>query len=260
MEISCLPRSRIAKIRPTTSIFHPAIGLSVLLQGIIHLFILNRGVHGANILSRAYCDDWPKKGLFIRLAQSSSKCVISTPATTNGKHLPKGNLLGRTPFQPNYVTNIVFLLSIFQNTMISIINHCGSPFHGSLLESKSFCIWSSISILFVILLSLELQPTLNKILQLAPMHSRSFRLFLVTLLALDGFLVYISDRMCIFFLDKNRWENLGTDLEYDETSELAADLEEKLLQVERNANKVLLRNIAWLSLLIIAIKFYPSGS
>jgi hypothetical protein len=66
--------------------------------------------------------------------------------------------------------------------------------------------------------------------------------------------------MCIFFLDKNRWENLGTDLEYDETSELAADLEEKLLQVERNANKVLLRNIAWLSLLIIAIKFYPSGS
>jgi cation-transporting ATPase 13A1 len=258
MDISCLPRARISNIRPRTSIFHPAVALSVVLQGIIHLFVLNKGVHGANIL-QSYQDGAAKKGLLIRLAQSTS--VASAVSVGNMENVPTANLLGRTPFKPNHVTNVVFLLSIFQNTMISIMNHCGLPFHGSLLESKTFCLWSSMSILFVILLALELQPSMNKVLQLAPMNSRPFLTFILLLFAIDGILVFLSDRLCVLFLDNNLWsETLGKDLDFDENSDLAADVEEKLLKSERNSNKNMIQSIALFSVVLLTKSFLSSST
>lgn len=248
MEISCLPRARISNVRPSTSIFHPAVSLSIFLQGIIHLFVLNKGVHGANML-QSYQDGEAKKGLLIRVAQlTGAKRGISLG---NMENMPTANLLGRTPFKPNHVTNVVFLLSIFQNTMISIMNHCGLPFHGSLLESKTFCLWSSMSILFVIVLALELQPKVNNVLQLAPMNSRPFLIFILLLFAIDGILVFISDHLCVRFLDNHLWSNLGKDVEYEENSGLAADVEEKLLKSERNSNKRMIQSIVLFSIVLL---------
>lgn len=251
IDISSLPRGRISNVRPRTSIFHPAVALSIVLQGIIHLFVLNKGVHGANIL-QSYHEGEAKRGLLIRLAQSSTASAVSSG---NFESMPTANLLGRRPFKPNYVTNIVFLLSIFQNTMISIMNHCGLPFHGSLLESKTFCLWSSISVLFVILLTVELQPNINKVLQLAPMNSRPLRVFILLLFAIDGLLVLIVDRLCILFLDKSLWSKLGKDLHYDENSAFAADMEEKLLMSERNTNVNMIRSIAFVMILLLIKSF-----
>ena len=42
--------------------------------------------------------------------------------------------MGRPPFKPNLVTNVVFLLSVFQSASIVITNHQGRPFYGAFIH------------------------------------------------------------------------------------------------------------------------------
>ena len=248
-DVSCLPRANISRIRPKDSFFHPSVALSVLLQALIHLYVLNKGVHGASMMQSE--SDNHRNGLSIRLVNSALAGVM--PVTSEGEG-GKGNLLGRSPFRPNCVTNVVFLLSIFQNVMITFINHSGLPFHGSLLESKSFCIWSTISVLCCVALVLEIEPGLNKILQLAPMTSKPFRMFVLSLFIFDGLASYAADRLCLYFLDRDLWIEQQQSVEVAAESELASDIEEKLLADERNKNARLIGKLSILSLLFLLSK------
>ena len=247
-DVSCMPRPRIPRIRPHESIFEPAVALSVLLQSIIHLFVLTKGVSGASLI-QSQCND-QSAGLRIRLAQSNLP-GLNMPISSDGGG--GGNLLGRVPFQPNLVTNVVFLLSIFQNVIISSVNHSGLPFHGSLLESRSFCIWAAMSILFCIVMALEVQPSLNVFLQLAPMTSRAFQIFIISLFLFDGIASFLADRLCVYFLDRELWKELGRrDYDPSEDTEYAADIEENLLRTERGKNMRLVRGIAMVSIVFVA--------
>ena len=230
-EVSCLPRAKISRLRPKDSIFHPAVSLSVVLQAIIHLYVLNKGVHGASMWQSER--DSHRGGLSIRLMNSALAGVMPVTSSAGSK---EGNLLGRSPFRPNCVTNVVFLLSIFQNVMITLINHSGLPFHGSLLESRSFCIWATVSVLMCIAMVLEVEPGLNKILQLAPMTAKSFRTFVLSLFLFDGLASFAADRLCLYFLDRDLWRERRNPIEFAGTSELASDMEEKLLADERKKN------------------------
>lgn len=229
-DVSCLPRANISRIRPKDSIFHPAVSFSVVLQAIIHLYVLNKGVYGASMW-QSECDSH-QGGLYIRFANSALAGVM--PITSYAES-GEGNLLGRSPFRANCVTNIVFLLSIFQNVMITLMNHSGLPFHGSLLESRPFCIWATVSVLTCIAMALEVEPALNTILQLAPMKA-NFRIFVLSLFLFDGLASFAADHLCLFFLDRDLWKERRKPIVLAGTSDLASDMEEKLLMDERKKN------------------------
>lgn len=254
-EVSSRPRSRIPRIRPHESIFHVTTATSVLLQSIIHLFLLSKGVKGAKLMesySNRYTD-----GLRVRFSDMLLQ-GMDMPVSEGGN---ERNVLGRVPFRENLVTNVVFLLSIFQNVMISSINHSGVLFHGSLLESKSFCVWASISILFCTSIALEVQPSINRMLQLAPMSSKVFQTFLISLFFLDAVFAFVADRLCIFFLDRQQWVALRAvkNKEPIEGSEYAADIEENLLNDVRKKNLIMVRRITMLSLLLIIRALTPQS-
>lgn len=241
-DVSYIPRPRISAIRPKESLFHPSVALSVFLQALVHLFVLNLGVFGAGKLQSQHSSK--PHGLSVRLAKSRLEGNI--PVVTTGEmDMGDGNLLGRAPFRPNYVTNAVFLISLFQNMMVSIINHSGAPFHGSLLESKSFCLASFFSATLTVALLLELRPFLNKILQLAPMNSPHFKRLMMVLLFVDGVGSLVADSLSMYFLDyelfQMRRSTKGDETDID--SDLSADLEESLLLEERVGNTKMLTGV-----------------
>lgn len=243
-DVSSIPRPRISAVRPKESLFHPSVALSVFLQALVHLFVLNLGVFGAGKLQSQYSSQ--SRGLSVRLAKSRLEGNI--PVVTTGEmDVGDGNLLGRAPFKPNHVTNAVFLISLFQNMMVSIMNHLGTPFQGSLLESKSFCLSSSFTAILTIVLILELRPFLNKILQLAPMNSPHFKKFMMVLLFVDGLGSLVADSLSTYFLDyelfqRRRSSKVLVD-ETDVDSNLSADLEESLLLEERVGNTKMLTGV-----------------
>ena len=246
-DISSTPRSRIPRIRPHESIFHPAVALSILLQSIIHLFVLSKGVKGANQMESYH--NQHTDGLRIRFSHSMLQ-GMNMPITEGGSG---GNVLGRMPFRPNLVTNVVFLLSIVQNVMISSVNHSGLLFHGSLLESRSFCIWASLSIIFCIAMVLEVQPSINEMLQLAPMSSKAVQIFVISLILFDGIAAFLADRLCIYFLDRQQWVELQEvkNREPVEGSEYAADIEDNLLRTVRQKNFTFVRRMAMISFIFV---------
>ena len=181
-----------------------------------------------------------RPGLHLRLAQSGlSGSTISVSANKQGS----GNIFRRAPFRPNFITNTVFLLSIFQNMITVSVNHSGKPFHGSLLESKQFCLWAAMSTLFCIGLVLEVQPEINQILQLAPMLSNPFQIFMLSLFAFDGAASFLADLVCVYFLDREQWnafcesEKTGRSRKGYTKCKSVADMEDELLQTEILENK-----------------------
>jgi magnesium-transporting ATPase (P-type) len=238
-EISSMPRARVSKIRPHDSIFHPSSALSILLQSICHLFTLTYGHHAATLIEKKYGDSF-NKGVTVRLINPElfgpiGELFKSSTCAKDGKV----NIFGRTPFKPNHVTNSVFILSCFQNTIISLVNHIGAPFHGRVFESRTFCFWICASFLFCVAAATESFPPLNKLLELAPMPSKQSKILILSLMVFDGLISFVADRLCIFLLDRRRWNEMAKPEKVSRGKGHAADLEEDLLCQERNMNKAM---------------------
>lgn len=236
-DLSSASRPRIPRLRPQRSLFHPSIVLSVFLQAVIHIYVLTQGTSVAKVFQRNY--ETLSSGISLRCGASSLLSRYSKALTTINVE-EGGSFWGRRPFHPNLVTNTVFILSIFQNAMISIFNHSGTPFVGTLLESKTFCVWTSASILFSILMLLEVQPSLNTAIQLAPMTSKALKLLLLSLMIFDVTACYVAENLTKRLLNEDLWNYNQRPAEIDQNSSLAADLEEEeLLELRRrNANLV----------------------
>lgn len=246
-DLSNISRPRIPQLRPQKSIFHPSIALSVFLQACIHVYVLTIGTRAARFSQMRHGE--PSSRMHLRVAStnllSPYKDVLSNIQTEH-----QVSFLGRRPFRPNAVTNTVFILSIFQNTMISIFNHTGAPFMGSLLESKTFCIWSSVSILFSICMVLEVQPAINTILQLEPFRSKEFQLILLSLMSFDFLACYLAENLTLRLLDEDLWNAKRQIVQNNKPSELAADHEEQMLYDLRA------RNISFAKFMSVASLIY----
>ena len=214
--------------------------LSVCLQSIVHLSTLTVGVRGANILRAKYTLQ-QGQGLTIRWAHTRNHDAspIQFPSMTALGENRGGSILGRAPFRPNHITNTVFLLSVFQNTAISIVNHLGYPFNSRIVESKEFCIRIMAPIFFCFASATEMFPSINSFLELAPMPSKASKLFLLVLFAFDGCLSYMANEMCTLFLDPERWRVKTKQKEEKKScdSGLASDMEESLLIHDKHDNQ-----------------------
>lgn len=163
----------------------------------------------------------------------------------------KTNIFGKKVFEPNHITNAVFIISCFQNTMIGLINHIGAPFNGSILESRSFCFWIGTSILFCIITATETYKPLNTILELAPIPSKCAKLLLLVLMAFDGVTCFVIDRLCIYLLDRGRWNAAKKRVKIQKGMDHAADFEENMLQEERKINQTLIIGFSLIGIMLI---------
>jgi manganese-transporting P-type ATPase len=154
------PLDRLSTVRPLTSIFHPALFISLLGQFSIHLTTMMTAVYYAK------------------------------------KHLPpdhEAELDGA--FKPGLLNTVVFLVSNVQQVTVFVVNLQGRPFMTGLTENRPL-LWSLVAtFILTFMFASESLPGLNKYFQLVPFPDEGFRDFLLLLLMLDVGASLVFDRL-----------------------------------------------------------------
>lgn len=157
------PLDRLSAVRPLTSIFHPALFISLLGQFSIHLTTMMVAVHGAK------------------------------------KHLPLDyeiNLDGE--FKPGILNTVVFLVSNVQQVTVFVVNLQGRPFMTGLTENRPL-LWSLVvTFILTFMFASESVPGLNKYFQLVPFPDEIFRDYILKILMLDVASSFFFDRLMKF--------------------------------------------------------------
>ena len=231
-----LPHSR--SLRPPASIFHPSSIFPTLAQAVIHLTSMTVGVNYGSKLQSAFAEK--KKGTIIRSSQTAQSGKLTKLANafasqsrSRDQEEVKTGIFGRPPFRPNYETNIVFIFSVLQTAISSLINHKGKPFYGSILESRSLCLSAGIAVLFAIACMAETFPFINDFLELRRMPSRQSKLATLSIAFADVALCVLCRFLSSRLLDSSEVQEVLTHSDPD----IAADIEEKLLGEESKQNR-----------------------
>jgi cation-transporting ATPase 13A1 len=157
------PLEKLSVVRPLTSIFHPALFVSLLSQFVVHLATLIIAVQAAK------------------------------------RHLPPDfdvDLDGT--FKPGILNTVVFLVSGVQQVTVFVVNLQGRPFMTGLSENRPL-LWSlAATFVLTFMFASETVPGLNRYFQLVPFPSEGFRDFILLLLAADVVLTFALDRLMQF--------------------------------------------------------------
>ena len=162
------PLDKLSKVRPLTSIFHPALFISLLGQFAIHLITM----------------------------------ILATRSAQD--HLPpdyEADLDGR--FQPGILNTVVFLVSNVQQVTVFVVNLQGRPFMTGVTENWPL-LWSLMgTFILTFMFASETVPGLNKYFQLVPFPDESFRNFILIILALDVAGSFLFDRLMKFIFARD---------------------------------------------------------
>ena len=259
------PRPKlVAGVRPSKSPFHPAEVVSTVLQAIIHIITLTCAVNMGKQLESKYPTTSPHKGFSIKWLNDNKSPSVgglltylvgssSNTSLHSADSVPK-SFFKRTPFQPNYIANNVFIMSIFQVAVTTMVNHSGKPFSIGFVESRSLCLSvCSIFLLCIVCIS-GVIPKLNSFIELAPHPTKASRIALLRLLLLNVSLSYFAEYFSMFSFRHDVWKERNKQYQHQlqhtakPSSMSAAEEEEKLLSEEHEQN---MKSVSLICLLIL---------
>ena len=79
-------------------------------------------------------------------------------------------------FKPNVLNTVIFLLENILQLYVFLVNYQGHPFMQSIRENKLLYYGFIISFSFMFLLSWEIIPPLNRMMDLVPLPNREVRM------------------------------------------------------------------------------------
>ncbi|CAB1105130.1 unnamed protein product [Ectocarpus sp. CCAP 1310/34] len=168
------PLSKLSPVRPITSIFHPALFLSILGQFSLHM-----------------------------------GCMVYAVARSK-EHLEEGyepDLDGE--FKPNMINSVVFLVGAVQQVSVFVVNLKGRPFMGGLSENRPLLYSLAATFALTFMSASETIPRLNKWLQLEPFPDDNFRNAIMLVLVLDIVAAFLWDRlMLLVFAPRILWASV----------------------------------------------------
>ena len=250
--VSSTPRSRLPSSvhsRPPPSLFSPASLVPLTFQATAHLVSMRIAVKFADGLSKSYGEP-QQPGLTLRLnvlphgperLRLLTEALVSHTSSSTGKEAgPKTDFLGRPIFRPNYLCNVAFIFSMFQYTISKLLNHKGAPFYESILENRQLCQTAGIMLLFVVACVCETFPSWNAVLGLKRLPSPKAKLILLSILGMNvgvGVLGSLLGTRISRAEEHGYHSDVNSNTEISPDGEVAADLEERLLEEELSANK-----------------------
>ncbi|KAF1772700.1 P-type ATPase, cytoplasmic domain N [Phytophthora cactorum] len=157
------PLDKLSPVRPLTSIFQPALFVSLAGQFALHL------------------------GCMIYLTNLAKE------------YTPEGDVAHSKPgeFQPNVMSTVIFLVNGVQTVSVCAVNYKGRPFMKPMTENPGLLYSLGISIVGVFLLCTERMPMFNKVLQIVPMPDPRFTRILTGLLTLEVLGAFAWDQLCL---------------------------------------------------------------
>lgn len=208
---SVKPRPRLpTRKRPSSqSLFDPPNIVSVAAQAIIHFLSVHAGVRLAR--------DWEAGSEVAASAARTAQKSLIRP--TEAEHPTKASMLlnilnakresgghqdvasKKKKFTPNFETNVVFVLSLFQGILTTLLFHKGKPFYLSILESDRLCQFAGISVLFALACILETWPGMNAFLELRPYARKDQKISVLSIALLDALGCILVEVLCRYFFD-----------------------------------------------------------
>jgi cation-transporting ATPase 13A1 len=201
------PCDRMHPIRPLRSLFHPAIFLSMLGQAIIHLGCLHFAVTMAREVmaeeSVARSQGWEGPGLadikeFWRRQKLIRRGLIAKEQEEEEKPFTDQLLdMWLSPFLPNLMNTVVFLVETAQTVAVLMVNYKGQPWMKGLLENRPLFFSAFVVAGAIVAAAWEFSPEANALLHLSPFPSDAFRWKVMGLVTCTLFGSFFWDRFCL---------------------------------------------------------------
>mmetsp|Transcript_8956 Transcript_8956/g.20568 ORF Transcript_8956/g.20568 Transcript_8956/m.20568 type:complete len:719 (-) Transcript_8956:368-2524(-) len=176
------PVDKLSPVRPITTIFHPAIWVSIVGQLLIHLgsmmfvILMTKEIASEEELKVLDGDIPPPEDI--------------PPPSPDGESLV-------IPFKPSLLNTVVFLIETAQQVSVMAVNYKGRPFMLAATENAPMGYSLLAVTVGVFVCAFEVLPWLNDLLKLVPMPSDEFRTKMLTALAASIFGSLIWDRVCV---------------------------------------------------------------
>lgn len=157
------PLPNLSPVRPITTIFHPALFMSIAGQFALHL-----------------------------------ACMIYLTNLAK-EYTPEGDITHARggEFKPNVMSTVIFLISGVQTVSVCAVNYKGRPFMKSMTDNPGLLYSLGLAIVGVFLLCSEAMPLFNTVLQIVPMPDPRFTRILTGFLALDVLGAFVWDQVCL---------------------------------------------------------------
>ena len=108
------------------------------------------------------------------------------------------NAFWTTPFMPNLLNSVVFLVETSQMISVFFANYKGRPWMKGMTENHALFLSVFMCVAGVVVASWEMVPQLNDIIQLAPVPDDAFRYKVVALVVATIAGTFAWDRLCTF--------------------------------------------------------------
>lgn len=157
------PLDRLSSVRPLTSIFHPALFISLLGQFAIHLTTM-----------------------IVATMRAKEYLEPNFDADMHGT------------FKPGILNTTVFLVSSVQQVTVFVVNLQGRPFMTGVTENRPL-LWSLVmTFILTFMFASESVPSMNRYFQLVPFPDEAMRGFILTILVMDLVATYSFDLLMKF--------------------------------------------------------------
>ncbi|KAL3917802.1 MAG: hypothetical protein SGILL_004538 [Bacillariaceae sp.] len=254
---SCQPRPRLpssAACRPPITMFEPASLFATVGQAVTHLMFMSWAVNYSKRLGdkgamsssgkiglNSLTPFGHRLGMVVDTLSKQSMQGAAGIVDEEEENDKSYSFFRRPAFKPNYETNMVFLFSILQVAISSVVNHQGRPFYHGILESRDFCKACCAAVAFFMASVSGLMPRLNTLLDVKPFPPGKSKLVVVSLAVGNVLCCVLCQWIATRFLSSNNNLNEDEDsLEEDEDhgggAASAADFEERLLREESTMN------------------------
>jgi manganese-transporting P-type ATPase len=162
------PLDKLSRVKPLSSIFHPASFLSLLGQFAIHLLTMVLAVRGAKEYLE---DDW------------------------------EVDLDGQ--FKPGLLNTVVFLITSVQQVTVFFVNLQGRPFMTGVTENRPLLYSMIATFVLTFMFASESVPGLNRYFQLVPFPNDKFRDYILIILGVDLVATLLLDRFMKFIFARD---------------------------------------------------------
>ena len=203
------PVDKLSPCRPITTLFHPAIWVSILGQLLIHLgglmYIIQLTRDAVSAEEASVLDGF--------IPELDDENYVPPPPAPPPEPNATASFWGdsesldtKIKFKPSLLNTVVFLVQTAQQVSVMAVNYKGRPFMLAATENAAMGTSLFAVCVMVFACAFETVPQLNNLLKLVPLPSAAFREQMLIVLGLSVFGSMLWDRLCVaVFAPKLLW-------------------------------------------------------
>jgi len=194
------PVDQLSKVRPLSSLFHPAVFLSMLGQAAIHLFCMYYAVHLAT--THMGPEKLQEVVEFHRKDDEAEAALLAAQEEGAAEDEFDFWSMWEKPFLPNLMNTVIFLVETAQIIAILFVNYKGRPWMNGLMENHSLFLSIFLCVGLVATCAWGYFPELNTLIHLEAFPDDYFRWQVMGLVAASLVGTFLWDRMIVALFAK----------------------------------------------------------